>query len=347
MKKERRIPNSLKEQISVHGIRPSDIVFYINSVCNLRCKHCYIGNELLNQNQYYNLNDSIAFLNSFTKMDRLTILGGEPLMYDNFDILINNLHVDNIKELRITTNLTDSSVLKKIKPKIQSKIRLCISLDGHIAELHDFIRGKGAFQKTLKNIKEVIEHGYDVEITHTLMALNIQHFSQFITLCKEIGITNVNLHKMSLQGNALENKELYISPSNYINFCNTLKDMNDELKGSVKVRYPLQYATTREYEILSQKMNYKPHSIKSYYGDEQRIVIYASGQVYISSEFFGTESYVGSFDNEKFYFNNNPKNELLYFNNPNAEIPDLNPNQVGDSVYTKVLSVSFKDSVVV
>jgi MoaA/NifB/PqqE/SkfB family radical SAM enzyme len=345
MKTEKRIPYNLKEQIAFYGIKPSDIVFYINSVCNLRCKHCYIGNDLLNQNNFFNLSDSINFLNSFHELDRLTILGGEPLMYNNFDILINSLHSDKIKELRITTNLTDSSVLEKISPLIKKNIRLCISLDGHNSEIHDFIRGKGAFKKTTTNLREVLKMGFDIEVTHTLMTINIQHFKKFIELCKEIGITNINLHKMSLQGNALSNRDLYITPSTYVNFCSSLREMNDQIHGSTNIRFPLLYATEEEYKVLSHNKNYKPHAMKSYYGDEQRIVLYPTGQVFISSEFFGTESYIGNFDNEKFYFNDNPKNELLHFKELDAEITDLNPNQIGDSIYTKVLSVSFKDSV--
>jgi sulfatase maturation enzyme AslB (radical SAM superfamily) len=341
MKRERKIPPQLRKLLARHNIQPSDIVLYITSHCNLRCKHCYIGNELLSENWYFNLRDCVNFLNDFDHLDRLTILGGEPLLYEGFDKLLNSLHPETIKDFRITTNLTDCDILEKIDPDKLKKTTICVSLDGHTDEIHDYIRGKGSFKKTVTNLNKIIFKGINVEITHTLMQINIDYFSNFISFCKSLGIKNLNLHRMSLQGNALVNKELVVEASTYVAFCNRMEKMAIK-DGSLKIRYPIQFATQSNYKMLVEKGLYNPHSKKSYYGDKQRIVLYSNGQVFISSEFFGTESFIGSFDDSTFILNSSPKNELFYFENSEAEISDLNPTQKGDNNFPKVLSVSYK-----
>jgi MoaA/NifB/PqqE/SkfB family radical SAM enzyme len=346
MNHQQRIPPDLRVQLKVYNIIPSDIVFYINSECNLRCKHCYIGNELLSQNRFFNLQDSIRFLSDFDFLDRLTILGGEPLLYEGFDELINSLDTQKIKDLRITTNLTTVDVINRIDRDKLKDITICVSLDGHNSETHDFIRGRGAFKRTIENLAKILEDGKNVEVTHTVMRHNIKHFPDFVAFCKSLGVINLNLHRMSLQGNALDNKTLIVDPSSYVAFCKDLEKMQN-LSGTLKVRFPIQFTTQAEFNLLVKEENYKPHTYKSYYGNSQRIVLYSNGQVFISSEFFGTEAFVGTIDEKTFSINPSPNNELFYFQKEYAEISDLNPKQVGDENYPKVVSVSFKKTIVI
>src|SRR5205823_4881088 len=63
------------------GINPTDLVLYINSQCNLRCSHCYVGNELLNASVYYSLASILDFIADLPPLDRVTVLGGEPFYH--------------------------------------------------------------------------------------------------------------------------------------------------------------------------------------------------------------------------------------------------------------------------
>jgi MoaA/NifB/PqqE/SkfB family radical SAM enzyme len=347
MQNEKRIPADLLAQLNNIGFHPIDLVLYINSKCNLRCKHCYLGNELLSQNQYFNLEDLIGFIKKFKHLDRLTILGGEPFLYDNLETLINSIEIAKIHEFRITTNLNSIDVYKKFSQYAKEKIRICASLDGHNAQLHDYIRGERNFEKTVKNIRNIINMGADVEVTHTIMSKNILYFEEFLKLCQAIGISKINIHRVSLQGNALINSDLEVTPTEYINFCNKLRSMQGKLDKKISIRFPILFANDFTYNEIKERTNYLPHSQKSYYGQGHRIVLYPNCHIYISSEFFGTESYVGHFDNEKFYFNQSLKNELLFFQNKNASISDLNKFQKGDENYPIVLSVSFKETIII
>jgi MoaA/NifB/PqqE/SkfB family radical SAM enzyme len=340
-----KIPRNLLSQLGNNKIFPTDLVFYITSSCNLRCKHCYIGNEILNSNFCFDLQDSVSFINSFNQLDRITILGGEPFLYKNFDILLNSIKCNSINEFRITSNLTNISCIDTINNDLLNKIRICVSIDGHNVELHEKIRGSNTFNKTINNIKILLNKGIDVEVTHTLNSMNIDFFSNFIELSKSIGIKKINIHKVSLQGNAIANSSLAIPPSKYIEFCKKIELMQNNKVG-ISIRFPILYATKHQLELLITQENYSPHSIKSYYGTSHRIVVYPNRQIFISSELFGTESFIGTFDDEKFYFNQEKSNEFTFFNNNNSKsISDLNPMQSGDENYPYVLSVSYKKTI--
>ena len=338
------IPNTLLSQLNTYNIFPSDLVFYINSTCNLRCKHCYIGNDLLSLNQSYALPDVIKFINSFNKLDRITILGGEPFLYEGFDILLNSLDLSLINEFRVTSNLTEISPYKKFNDDVKQKLNLCVSLDGHNEKEHDFIRGKNSFNRTIKNLEKLIEDKINIEVTYTLTNKNIKFFDEFLVLCKGLGIKNVNIHRMSLQGNALQIQDLQVTPSDYVKFFNNLKSQNIP-NGNLKVRLPVSFTTQEKYDYLVKESGYKHHALKSFYGDNQRIVIYPTREIYISSELFGTESFIGKFDDENFHYNDSEKNELSFFKDPTASISDLNLLQSGDEQFPIVLSVSYKETI--
>lgn len=227
MEQKNKLPANLREQINKYGIQPYDLVFYLNSNCNLRCKHCYIGNDLLSKSISFETKDIINFINSFDQINRLTLLGGEPFLHSGFDQIVNSLAFERIRKFRVTTNLTEIDKLQYISDLAKSKLILSVSLDGHNSSAHDLIRGRGSFNRTLENLKIIIKDGFEVEITHTLMTTNINEFNHFISLCKNIGVKKLNIHRMSLHGNALIHKTLQVSPTDYVLFCNQLRSKNN------------------------------------------------------------------------------------------------------------------------
>ena len=145
------ISDDTSETLKLNNIIVRDVVFYLDSFCNLRCKHCYIGNELLKQHFDYEPNSIIKFLSQYDSLDRITILGGEPFLYKNINFILSKVNSFNINEKRITTNLTDISLLDT-NILLNGDYRLAVSIDGHNQSLHDSIRGKNTFIKTLATI---------------------------------------------------------------------------------------------------------------------------------------------------------------------------------------------------
>jgi molybdenum cofactor biosynthesis enzyme MoaA len=162
------IPSTFLQDLQNYwGIKVSDLVLYVTSQCNLRCSHCYIGNDLLSSGTVYDLGSLISLISSTIKLDRLTILGGEPLLNPDISMILGATKSIVCDEKRITTNLTSiPTLLSGIES--WAGFRVCVSVDGFKRELHDGIRGSGTFTKTTQNIVHLIRMGLDVEVMHVV-----------------------------------------------------------------------------------------------------------------------------------------------------------------------------------
>lgn len=132
---------------------PFLIVWNFTNACNLRCKHCYQKAEKstsdeLNTKEVMNIIDRMGEIG----ITYVALSGGEPLMRKDFFDAAKRMEKNEIA-FSIATNgtlLTKENV-KKLEEADCKYIQ--ISLDGATAKTHDWLRGKGMFEKTIKGIK--------------------------------------------------------------------------------------------------------------------------------------------------------------------------------------------------
>jgi MoaA/NifB/PqqE/SkfB family radical SAM enzyme len=351
MTKKLGLRRGLRQQLESSIPNIEDIVLYINSTCNLRCKHCYIGNSLLSENNIFNADDVCHFIEEFDSLSRITILGGEPLMHKGINEILRATLACRILERRVTTNLTSFFFLKRLEFR-SAALTFAVSLDGHDSISHDFVRSDGSFKNTLRNVKTIINDGFDVEISHTITARNIGYFQQLVSLCKTNVIKKLNIHKMSLQGNAIDNAELYVQPKEWVEFCQRLLKLsrsNYIASDILRVRFPVIYAKKKEFEKMVEAGEYWGHRHRSYYAANQgrRVVLYPNGRVYVSSELFGTDSHIGTIQEGKFVTNESFQSEINanYADDDPLLLSKLGAATQSDKNYPAILSVSFKRTV--
>lgn len=342
------IPSGLITDLRSLGLNPTDVVLYINSGCNLRCKHCYVGTALLNQAVHFSAKSISGFVKDLPALDRVTLLGGEPFFHPNLLEIIDLFGRTPCKERRLTTNLTvfDSDAMSLLK---SAHFRVCVSLDGHTAALHDELRGVGAFGKTLENLRRIVNDDFDVEVTHTLTKQNLSFFWEFVSLCKSIGLKRLNLHRVSLRGNALSNRHLDIPATEWRKLIDTFENRANTAEGCLQVRYEVGFVTRPEYDALVTHGQYEHHSRASFYSQSggSRVVIFPNQRIYISSEAFGTNSHIGDFVDGRFRFNENPENELIASDTPEFNTSAINCEIVGDENFPIPLSVSYRRNAVI
>lgn len=335
---------SLVSALSALGLFPRDIVVYLTSRCNLRCRHCYVGNELLDATVGWEGNYVLEVLSALQPLDRVTLLGGEPFLHPSISTIVGELGRMQVAERRITTNLTLLSD-EALDSVIQNGFRLCVSLDGHCSSLHDNIRGRGAFSRTVMNLRRAVSEDADLEVTHSLHRGNVAFFPDFVRFCKDHGIRRVNLHRVSGQGNARSNPELILTPSEWRDFVRTLRDY-EAAPPALTLRYPLLFATRAEFDALVKSEHYHHHFQRSFYSSSgHRIVLYPDGKVFISSEGFGTDAQIGTVVDGIFQFNSSPSNELTLGLRGQFDVAELNPDLRGDETFQIALSFSFRRSV--
>jgi MoaA/NifB/PqqE/SkfB family radical SAM enzyme len=132
-------------------------------------------------------------------IDHISLAGGETLVREE-DVVELIKYASNKPHMRIDliTNgyLLNEKVCKKLLEANVSKISL--SLDGARKDTHDFIRGKGSFEKVLKaakilvRLKKEMKSKVELEFTTVVMRQNFRELVDIFNLMERIGFQYVN-----------------------------------------------------------------------------------------------------------------------------------------------------------
>lgn len=202
---------------------PIKIQWKITNKCNLKCKHCYLGKLDGFELPFDKVNEIADTIINSNVME-VTISGGECLTYNGIEKIIQKFVVNGIKVDVFTNALLLKNVLDKIDSDIINKNDLLfyVSVDG-TKNSHEQIRGKNTFDKTINNIKYAIEKGYPVVTNTVINKINYYDIMDMIVLLKEMGVRDVQLSNLIVQGSA--DNDLKISLTEQMN----LKDKLNEL----------------------------------------------------------------------------------------------------------------------
>lgn len=162
----------------------------LTEACNLRCLHCYEGDEhkdilkeRLTFNQWLNILDQLKELGC----KNVEFIGGEPTVYPYFFELLEyacsiGLNVDVYSNLLLFTD----EIADFIK---HNKIRVHFSLYGSNSGIHDSITGKkGSFEKTLYWVRKLNEKGVVIIPAISILRHNQDDYDNMIDLMKSIGL---------------------------------------------------------------------------------------------------------------------------------------------------------------
>jgi len=178
---------------------PETIDFLITNKCNLKCPHCYRESTAkdklikINLKRLYTLFDEMEYLN----VRSFKITGGEPFLcpelYDIMSYASNkNIHVSVLTNATIPLDEKWINLLKRIN------IFVGVSLDGATSSTHDIIRGKGSFDKTMKNLYKFAKNKINFSLTFTINKVNRNELKSIIELI------NDNLRNKKLTFNFVE-----------------------------------------------------------------------------------------------------------------------------------------------
>ncbi|QIW22971.1 radical SAM protein [Sulfolobus sp. S-194] len=208
--------------------------------CNLKCLHCYInaspqGDEGLTKDEALNLVDQMAEI----KIPLLIMSGGEPLMRrDFFEIA----KYASERGLRLALSTNGTLISKKVAEELKEIgfLYIGISLDSPYPEFHDKFRGvEGAFDLTVKGIKNAIEAGLNVGLRFTITSRNIDQIDDYIRLSLNLGVKRITFYHISASGRGKELKDWMYNPEQYKKFINKLIEYAKELKGKIEIETTL------------------------------------------------------------------------------------------------------------
>jgi len=167
---------------------PLHVTWYVTSKCNLRCKHCYLTNYTQNP-KLHSIIDLIEQL-SILRVNSVSILGGEPLIRKDLELIIKKTTKAGIQS-EIATNavLVNESRARTLAGAGCKKYQ--VSLEGYNPETSDSVRGKGTFHSILAGIKNLKLAGSEVTINVTVTRANYRLLAPIAKLAESIGASGV------------------------------------------------------------------------------------------------------------------------------------------------------------
>jgi radical SAM protein with 4Fe4S-binding SPASM domain len=268
---------------------PERVSLNITKKCNLRCRHCFSdggeadANELTTP-EIFNLLDQMKNTGSF----HVAIGGGEPLLRkDLFQI------IEYAKKKSIAVSIVTNGTLinKKVAQKLNASNldTITVSLDG-LEKNHDYIRGKGNFQKTINGIKILKKYCQTPKLALRVIInkLNVGECRALVKLAENFSFDLIRFTPMLLSGRAKDNRDLLITQGEYIHFLQKGKEIQS--KSGVEVILP---GARSGPEWLICPENFGCHCGK------QICWINQTGDFY-PCIFFGEEFKAGNIRNEKF-----------------------------------------------
>lgn len=203
------VPITLSRPVMPPGPVPS-VDVYLTYRCNLRCSHCFLG-EKLEEGTHFDRQLVRKLIESAPRWgtEEMTFLGGEPTLYPQLGELI-LLAQGRGMRARLVTNGQKS--FKEFVETFEGPElpHVCFSVDGAGPEVHDAVRGRGAFDRLIRGIAAAREKGYLTSGIVSLSRANAEDCERILELCERLGFAYVNVHYVTNRGFATEESVLGI-----------------------------------------------------------------------------------------------------------------------------------------
>lgn len=181
------------------------VQYEVNLFCNLECAHCYC---LASPSASQGLSTEFAkdLIRQAAELGALhfDITGGEPMLRkDIFELVEEIVRQGMIPS--IFTNATTITAEKAARLKELGLAAVQTSLDARSPELHDEFRGsKGAFERTVRGIRELKAAGIGVSVTTCLNKRNAHELPAIVKFLKEDLAVPYRLDRVINAGRGLE-----------------------------------------------------------------------------------------------------------------------------------------------
>ncbi|MES9901885.1 MAG: radical SAM protein [Sedimenticola sp.] len=189
----------MRKQLSA----PILVDFNITNRCNLHCPFCYANSTKDAEDELdFDTIKSILFQLDEMNVQRVSLVGGEPFIRDDiFDILSVCDHLDFSLIINTNAYLLTEEKIKRLKKHNISGVM--ISLDGP-KDVHDKLRGKGAYDKVVASISYFKKHKIPHASLFTLTAQNAEYLIETILSNERSGINNTGVMMVCPTGRAGE-----------------------------------------------------------------------------------------------------------------------------------------------
>jgi MoaA/NifB/PqqE/SkfB family radical SAM enzyme len=160
----KRVARHTRLSLQAHFPPPSPpfLVLFINSICNMKCEHCFYWTSL-NKRDDLSYEEIVALSESLGKIENLNLSGGEPFLRKEFaEICRQFIRKNAVRQIYVPSNgyFTDRTIAAVTKVLEEPELDLFVvelSLDG-MPEFHDKFRvARHAFAKAMETYDALVE----------------------------------------------------------------------------------------------------------------------------------------------------------------------------------------------
>lgn len=286
--------------------RLMQVFLYVTDECNIRCTQCYYKPWLKKGHAEMPTNVALSLLQKFRELGavKLSFLGGEPTLYGQADgneplpHLIEAARGMGFEYVRMVTNgLFDQTLLRD--ERLRGIDEITFSMDGDTAEIHNALRGRTTYERSLKNLQATIREGYTVHVTMCVHRGNIGRvqdgmlmLSRAIKWAAAMGVKSFNMHPLFRMGVARDDwtGETDIDPLEWVPVYREIRASIKHGEYGIPVRMPLRFATTTEFDGNPRYHGYC--SVKL----ADRLDVHPNGQMHTCALHSGTPVSVAAFE---------------------------------------------------
>jgi radical SAM protein with 4Fe4S-binding SPASM domain len=180
----------------------------ITSRCNLHCAYCrttFGAKDECSTSQWLAILDNVLSRSPYA-IQWLAIGGGEPTLRMQTLQAIAERAARSVRVILVMTN----GVTIAERPEILSELkqsginRVQVSLDSPTADIHDQIRGNGAFNKAVAALEICRSEGVSSAIRMTVNQYNKDQCEELVRLGVSLGADEINFRRVIPIGNAKE-----------------------------------------------------------------------------------------------------------------------------------------------
>lgn len=214
------------------------IVWEIISQCNMNCKHCCANSS---QSVYA---DNFIFINQEMIRKRINemissgikefyVSGGEPFLVKNIFDFLRYLKKQKTKVSVATNGYFINEKMCKELSEIEIDL-LHISLDGHLAKIHNFLRGGNFFDRVVRNIKMLVKNNIPLRIGCIIWRKNENYLEEMVKFCIQLGVENLRFSWLIKIGRFIQNQQIY-PKRKYFSILREIENLKEKYKNEIKL----------------------------------------------------------------------------------------------------------------